>query len=112
MKIKVEHLKNDSETFVATKIYDADSGLILGGVQNVKIMISANDLIPKAELQIVNFEADLEEVEVEKLEVVSYGPKYKTIDDMNKNELIEALKYEAIQRFKLNLKIRELTKKE
>ena len=116
MKLKIEHLRlpgaPDEQTVPTTRtlVYDQESGLPIGGIQKIDITFSAQDFFPRATLEVINFESEMSDVEVSEINVSGYGPKFMKLDEMNKDELIEALKFEGVERWKQNRKLYTLRK--
>ena len=102
IQIKIEHLrpegapKDQTNWSTNCRIYDEATGKAIGAVQKLEIVYSASDFIPRATMQVINFESILEGVEAT-VEVAMAGPECKKIDEMSKEELVIALKWEAKQ---------------
>jgi hypothetical protein len=116
MKIKIEHLRHpdspDGQTVLntQTRVYDQESGLPIGGIQKVDITFNSQDFFPRASLEVINFETEMVDVDVGNIEVVGYGPGFMKPQEMNHDELIEALKFEGVERWKQNQKLKALKK--
>jgi len=116
MKLKIEHLRlpgaSDEQTVPVTRtlVYDQESGVLIGGIQKIDITFSAQDFYPRATIDVINFESEMTDVEVSEINIVGYGPKFLKLDEMNKKELIEALKFEGVERWKQNRKLYTLRK--
>ncbi|KKN70803.1 hypothetical protein LCGC14_0426950 [marine sediment metagenome] len=104
LKIKIEHLRpegtpKDQTNFSTNcRIYDEDTGRAISAVQKLTIIYSATDFMPRATLEVVNFESVLEGIDAT-VEITQAGPECKRIDEMSITELVAALKWEAKQRW-------------
>lgn len=114
MRIKIEHLHQldapDGQTVLnaQTKVYNQESGLQIGGIQKIDITFNAQDFLPRATLEVINFETEMVDIEVENIEPAGYGPHFMRIHEMSNEELVEALKFEGVERWKQNQKLKAL----
>jgi hypothetical protein len=114
LKIKIESLHKNVEgsgdkvlTTAHTKVYEEDTGQVLGCIQKLTYTIDVQDFVPRAVIEVVNLPIEVESVHAE-VEPVMFGPDLKRLDDMSQDEIVEALKWEAKQRYLLNLQLVDL----
>jgi len=116
MKLKIEHLRQpdtpDGQAVLntQTKVYDQESGRVIGGIQKIDITFNAQDFYPRATMSVINFETEMHDIEVEKIELVGYGPKFLKIDEMTHDDMVEALRFEGVERWKQNQALKNLRK--
>jgi hypothetical protein len=112
LKIKLECLHRDDDkcgvlTSANTRVYDEDTGKVLGCIQKITYTVDTEDFIPRAILEVVNLPIEVEGVDAD-VEAVMFGPDLKRIEDMDRDELITALKYEGKQRYLMGLELDKL----
>jgi len=101
LRVKIE---SEDGTVTGTRIYDQETGKQLGCVQKVTYVVDSNSFTSEAVLEIINLPIKVENVFAE-IKPVLFGRDLKTIEDMSQDEIIEALKFEAKQRYLLQLKL-------
>jgi len=112
LRIKLECLHREDDkcntlTSANTRVYDEDTGRVLGCIQKITYTVDVKDFIPKAVIEVVNLPIEVEGVEAE-VEAVMFGPNLKRIEDMSRDELIEALRYEGRRRYLQGLELDKL----
>ncbi len=112
LRLKLECLhREDSKcntlTAADARLYDEDTGKMFGCVQKITYTIDTKDFIPRAVIEVVNLPIEVEGVETD-VEAVMFGPNLKRIEDMSRDELIEALRYEGRMRYLQGLELDEL----
>ena len=111
LKIKIESLHKNVEgsdgkilTAAHTKVYEEETGHILGCIQKITYTVGVKDFVPRAVLEVVNLPIEVEGVHA-KVEPVAFGPELKRLEDMSQEEIVNALKWEAKQRYLINLQL-------
>ncbi len=92
MRVKVEHSGGNVSN---TMIYDAETGEHLSGVTKSIITFNAEEPIPRMQLEVVNFDLMMEAEAT--LTVINYGKDSKPLKDLDQEQIVDALKYEALQ---------------
>lgn len=114
MKLKIKFVEETTDQMPTTyrcKIFDKENGMLLGGVTKFDLHMSVDDVLPKATLEIINFQVEMENVEGN-VEISLFGPYFKSIEEMSHEELIEALKYEAKGRYLNWLQLKKYQERE
>ena len=99
MKINiVQHGDEISQTVV----YD-ENGTVISGIQKLSLEWDAKNICPELNMTVINFDANIEMEAT--INTRFGGPYHRLLDEMNPEETVEALKFEAAQHW---VKSREL----
>ena len=102
LRIKIESNDNGH-----VSVYDEKSGAQMGCIQKLTYTIDAVDLHNRAVLEVANIPLDVSGVQAEVVPVM-FGQHMKRLENMSQEEIVEALKWEAKQRYLLKLQMVEL----
>jgi hypothetical protein len=97
-------IKTDDNGFVHVR--DEVSGVQLGCIQKLTYTVEVDEDQTKAVLEIANISLDVSGVQAEVVPVM-FGQHMKRLENMSQEEIVEALKWEAKQRYLLKLQMVE-----
>lgn len=84
-------------TISGTRIYD-ERGIPLPSVQKITFDADSSESLTNCILKVLNIPIEIDFSKA-KIEIAGYGKDFKKIEEMTPKEIIEALKYEAGQRY-------------